>query len=61
MSIYTAGTVPLSTWQVKLAQRIGGFEPGTHVVVVNVAPGTAEPTWSVLRPGKVENTRSNWG
>lgn len=48
---------PIAPWQLKLAQRVGGFEPGCYTVVVTVAPGTVEPTWCVMGGGKVENGR----
>jgi len=55
---YTGGTVPIAKWQVKLAQRVAGFEPGRYIMVVDMpAMGTVEPTWSIVAMGKVENGR----
>ena len=55
---YTGGTVPIAKWQVKLAQRVAGFEPGRYILVVDMpSMGTVEPTWSVMAMGKVENGR----
>ena len=55
---YTGGTVPIAKWQVKLAQRVAGFEPGRYILVVDMpVMGTVEPTWSVMAMGKVENSR----
>lgn len=56
-SEYAGGTVPLSTWQLKFAQRVGGLEPGVHLFAVTVLGGTVEPTWSKIGAGKVENGR----
>lgn len=55
---YTGGTAPLAKWQLKLAQRVAGFEPGRYMLIVDMpTSGTVEPTWSVLELGKVENMR----
>jgi hypothetical protein len=54
---YTGGSVPLSTWQLKLAQRVGGLEPGVHLFTVTVLGGTVEPCWAIMGSGKVENRR----
>jgi hypothetical protein len=57
MNDYHGGTVPLSKWQVKLAQRVGGFDVGCHMLIVNVTGGTVEPTWCIMGAGKTENGR----
>lgn len=56
---YTGGTAPLAKWQLKLAQRVAGFEPGRRYMITLDVPtsGTVEPTWAVLELGKVENMR----
>lgn len=55
---YSGGTVPIAKWQLKLAQRVAGFEPGRYLVIVDMpSMGTVEPTWSVTAVGRVENGR----
>lgn len=57
--VYTGGTVLFAKWQMKLAQRVAGLEPGRRYMITLDVPmsGTVEPTWSVLELGKVENGR----
>ncbi len=57
MPDYTGGTVPLSKWQLKLAQRVGGLDVGCHLLFVTITGGTVEPTWSIMGSSKVENGR----
>ena len=58
ISDYAGGTVPIARWQLKLAQRVAGFEPGRYMLIFDMpTSGTVEPSWSVQELGKIENYR----
>lgn len=58
MTQTTHGTAVLSSWQVKLAQRVAQLERGkAYNVTVWVPFSNDEPVWNVVELGKIENGR----